>query len=87
MQGAAHMFLLAVKIMAPAGAALFFSHVAMGIIAKTVPQIPILIVALPLNIAIGIIFVGLSLGYFMPLLINNFDMLGNALMRLAIGMR
>ena len=45
MQGASHMFVLAVKIMAPAGAALFFTHVAMGIVAKTVPQIPIMISA------------------------------------------
>ncbi|MBU0484017.1 MAG: flagellar biosynthetic protein FliR [Proteobacteria bacterium] len=86
MQGASHMFLLAIKIMAPAGAALFFSHVAMGILAKTVPQIPILIVGLPLNIAIGLIFAGLSLSYMMPLLIQNFDMLGRLLPKLVIGM-
>ncbi len=84
--GGAHMFVLAVKIMAPAGAALFLSHVAMGIIAKTVPQIPILIVGMPMNIAIGLIFVGLSLGYFLPLLINNFEMLGRALPKLVMGM-
>lgn len=86
MQGTLHMFVLAIKIMAPASAALFFSHVAMGIIAKTVPQIPILIVGLPMNIAIGLVFVGLSLGYFMPLLIANFDMLGRLLPKLSMGM-
>ena len=86
MQGTLHMFVLAVKIMAPASAAIFFTHVAMGIIAKTVPQIPILIVGLPLNIAVGLIFVGLSLAYFMPLLIANFDMLGRLLPRLSMGM-
>ena len=85
MQGVGHMFVLAVKIMAPASAAVFFSHVAMGIIAKTVPQIPILIVGLPLNIGVGIIFVGLSLAYFFPLMIRQFDMLGRLLPRLAIG--
>jgi len=86
MQGAAHMFVLAVKIMAPAGAALFFSHVAMGIIAKTVPQIPILIVGMPLNIAVGLVFVGLSLGYFLPLMLANYEMLGRLLPKLAMGM-
>ncbi|MBU0481466.1 MAG: flagellar biosynthetic protein FliR [Proteobacteria bacterium] len=86
LKGAANMFVLAVKIMAPAGAALFFSHVAMGIIAKTVPQIPILIVGLPVNIAIGLIFVGLSLSYLAPLMISNFDMLGRLLPRLAAGL-
>ena len=86
MQGAAHMFVLSVKIMAPACAALFFAHVAMGVIAKTVPQIPILIVGLPLNIAIGLIFMGLSISFFVPLLITNFNNLGRLLARLAIGM-
>ncbi len=86
MQGAAQMFVMAVKIMAPASAAVFFTHVAMGIIAKTVPQIPILIVGMPINIAVGFIFVGLSLGYFMPLMINYFDRLGRDLPRLAAGM-
>jgi flagellar biosynthetic protein FliR len=86
MQGATHMFVLAVKIMAPASAALFFSHVAMGIIAKTVPQIPILIVGMPMNIAIGLIFVGLSLGFFLPLMLTNFEMLARLLPRLGMGM-
>lgn len=86
MQGAAYMFVLSVKIMAPACAALFFSHVAMGIIAKTVPQIPILIVGLPLNIAIGLVFMGLSLTFFVPLLITHFDNLSRLLVKLAIGM-
>ena len=86
MQGTTHMFILAVKIMAPATAALFFSHVAMGIIAKTVPQIPILIVGMPLNIGIGLIFVILSLGYFFPLMIKNFENLSRLLPQMAKGM-
>jgi len=85
-QGAGRMFVLAVKIMAPASAALFFSHVAFGIVAKTVPQIPILIVGLPLNIAVGLIFVGLSLGFFLPIMLANYDMLGRLLPQLARGL-
>jgi flagellar biosynthetic protein FliR len=72
--------------MAPASAAIFFTHVAMGIIAKTVPQIPILIVGLPLNIGVGLIFVGLSLTFFLPIMIKNFNMLGRLLTNLAVGM-
>ena len=86
MRGAAQMFVMAVKIMAPASAAVFFSHVAMGIIAKTVPQIPILIVGMPINIGVGLIFVGLSLGYFLPLMMSYFDQLGRDLPRMAAGM-
>lgn len=86
LEGTNHMFILAVKIMAPASAALFFAHVAMGIIAKTVPQIPILIVGMPMNIAIGFIFVGLSLGYFIPLMGKSFETLGRILPKLAMGL-
>ncbi len=86
LQGMSHMFVLAVKIMAPAAAALFFCHVGMGIIAKTVPQIPILVVGMPLNIGVGLLFVGLSLGYFVPLMINSFDTLSRVLPQLAKGM-
>jgi len=86
MQGTSLMFIMSVKIMAPASAAVFFSHVAMGIIAKTVPQIPILIVGMPVNIAVGFIFVGLSLSYFLPLMIGQFEMLGRLLPRLAQGL-
>lgn len=84
--GTQHMFVLAIQIMAPAAAALFLSHVAMGIIAKTVPQMPVMIVAMPMNIAIGFIFIGLSMSYFMPLMIKNFDKMGFSLFELAKGM-
>jgi len=84
--GVSHMFVLAIQIMAPAAAALFFSHVAMGIIAKTVPQIPIMIVAMPVNIALGLFFVALAMSYLLPLLVKNFEQLNAALAQLAIGM-
>lgn len=85
-RGISHMFILAVKIMAPASAAVFFAHVGMGIIAKTVPQVPILIVGMPVNIVLGFVFVGLSLQYFLPLMVNEFHMLNNLLPKLAQGM-
>ncbi len=84
--GAKHMFVLGIQIMAPAAAVLFLSHVAMGIIAKTVPQVPIMIVAMPMNIAVGLLFITLSLSYFLPLLVRNFDQMGSSLTKLAIGM-
>lgn len=84
--GVQHMFVLSIQIMAPAAAALFMSHVAMGVIAKTVPQMPVMIVAMPMNIAIGFTFIVLSLSYFMPLMIKNFDKMGFSLFELAKGM-
>lgn len=58
----------------------------MGILAKVSPQIPVMIVAMPMKIAIGFIFIGLSLNLFMPLMIQNFDLLGRLLPRLAMGL-
>ncbi len=86
MDAVGQMFILGVKIMAPASAAIFFSHIAMGIIAKTVPQIPILIVGMPMNIVIGLLFTGLSMGYFLPLMIGQFALLARLLPRLAQAM-
>ena len=85
-QGSIYMFVLAVKIIAPVGAVLFLSDVAMGILAKVSPQIPIMIVAMPMKIAIGLIFVGLSLNLFTELMLKNFDMLGRLLPKLAMGL-
>jgi len=86
MGGIVQMFVLGIQIMAPAAVALFLSHVAMGVVAKTVPQVPIMMVAMPLNIGIGFLFVGLSMSYLLPLLIKNFDLMGQNLTKLAIGM-
>lgn len=86
MMGVGEMFVLAVKVMAPAGAVLLFSHVTMGVLAKTVPQIPVMIVAMPLDIALGFIFVGLSLTFFVPLMLSNFHSLTRLLPRLAMGL-
>ncbi len=86
MKGASHMFVLSIQIMAPAGVALFLANVAMGIIAKTVPQIPIMIVAMPMNIAVGFIFILLSLRYLLPLLIYNFDQMSSSFIKIVVGL-
>lgn len=86
MQGVVQMFVLGIQIMAPAAVALFLTHVAMGIVAKTVPQVPIMLVSMPLTIGVGFLFVGLSLPYLLALLVRNFDLMGSQLTKLAIGM-
>ncbi|MBW2645640.1 MAG: flagellar biosynthetic protein FliR [Deltaproteobacteria bacterium] len=58
---ASRMFVLAIKIGAPAIAALLFVSAAFGICAKFAPQMNILIVAFPIKIVVGLIFFGLSL--------------------------
>jgi flagellar biosynthetic protein FliR len=54
------LFITAVKIGAPIMAVLFFTNTGLGIIARTVPQINIFIVGFPLQIAVGLIFFGLT---------------------------
>ncbi len=56
-----NMFVLAIKLVAPAMAALLFTHTAMGIVAKAVPQINILLMSFPLTISVGLFFFGLCL--------------------------
>jgi flagellar biosynthetic protein FliR len=55
------MFVIAVKIGAPALAALLFTKVAFGLIVKLIPQMNIMIVAFPVQIVIGLMFFGVSL--------------------------
>jgi flagellar biosynthetic protein FliR len=54
------MFVIAVKLGAPLMAVMLFTNVGLGIIARTVPQMNIFIVGFPLQISIGLIFLGLS---------------------------
>lgn len=61
------MFETAVKIGAPLMALMFFISIGMGLIARTVPQINIFIVGFPLQIAIGLIGMGLTMPFFMSL--------------------
>jgi len=58
---AGNMFVIAIQLGAPIIIILLLTTVAMGIMARTVPQMHIFIVAMPLKIAIGFIFMGLAL--------------------------
>ncbi len=55
------LFALGIKMAAPAMAALFFTNAAFGICAKFVPQMNIMIVAFPVQIAVGLFTFGLTL--------------------------
>ncbi|MEQ8253478.1 MAG: flagellar biosynthetic protein FliR [Smithellaceae bacterium] len=61
------MFVIAVKLAAPIMAVMLFTNVGLGIVARTVPQINIFIVGMPLQIAIGLIFLGLTAPMFIKL--------------------
>lgn len=57
-------FVIALKIVAPVFVTLLVTHVVMGIIARLVPQINILIVGFPIQIAAGLIIIIFSMTYF-----------------------
>ena len=65
-----NVFVLALKIASPILVTLFLTDVMMGIIARTVPQMNIFFVSLPLKIGMGMILVVSTLSVF-PLLIEK----------------
>ncbi|MCB2184855.1 MAG: flagellar biosynthetic protein FliR [Deltaproteobacteria bacterium] len=79
MRIAADMFSLSLRIGAPVIGAMLLTKVAMGILAKTVPQMNILIVGFPLFIGVGLIFLSLTLTVMVPILAKTFDQLGPVL--------
>ncbi|MBU0518961.1 flagellar biosynthetic protein FliR [bacterium] len=66
-----NIYVSAVKIAAPVMAALFLSEVALGIIARTVPQMNVFLVGIPLKIGLGLLTMALS----WPLFVYVFQLL------------
>lgn len=66
-------FIIAIKISAPVMAVLLFTNVAMGVVARTVPQMNVFIVSFPLQIAVGFIFLGITAPVFVKLLQGLFS--------------
>lgn len=66
-------FIIAVKISAPIMTVLLFINVAMGLVARTVPQMNVFIVSFPLQISVGLIFLGLTASVFVQLLQRMFS--------------
>ena len=57
----AQVFVLALKIAAPVMVALFMVEVALGLVARTSPQVHIMEFGFPIKIGVGFFFVGLLL--------------------------
>lgn len=79
---AAESFVVAVKIGAPVMAAMLLTSVALGLIARTVPQMQIFVVAMPLKILLGLAFLGLSIPFCVNFLQRAFIMLGQTVQRM-----
>lgn len=67
------MFILAVKLMAPIIVILFFINVGFGILAKTAPQLNILVISFGINILVGLLFLGFTLDVFWPVFAKYLD--------------
>jgi flagellar biosynthetic protein FliR len=71
----ADLWVIAFQIGAPVIAALFLASVALGIIARTVPQMNVFIVGFPLNIGLGLLVVALTLNYFLAYVRHFFELM------------
>ena len=67
-----NVFIIALKIAAPIMASLLILNVAMGLIARAVPQMNVFIVGFPLQIAIGLFMLGATAPVFLYLFKNSF---------------
>lgn len=78
-QLAGNIFIIAIKVGAPAVTALLMVDIGFGLIARTVPQMNILIVGFPVKIAMGLIGIGLALPLMARLVGGIFLGFGNSL--------
>ena len=82
-----NMFIIAVKIGAPIMATMLITSVALGLVARTVPQMHIFIVAMPLKILIGLLLLSLTVPYLSSFLREVFNGLGNDVILLLKAMK
>jgi flagellar biosynthetic protein FliR len=82
-----NMFIIAAKIGAPIMATMLITSVALGLVARTVPQMHIFIVAMPLKILIGLLLLSLTVPYLSSFLREVFNGLGNDVIMLLKAMK
>jgi flagellar biosynthetic protein FliR len=73
MQLAADMFVVAIKVGAPLITVMLLVSVGLGLIARTVPQIHVFIVGMPMKIIVGLIFMIIAAPYLTAFLIELFS--------------
>lgn len=75
------MFQLAIKVVAPVLLVLFLTQVAMGLVARVVPQVQVMILSFPVTIALGLIFLSMTLMLAGPYLAGRFAWLETPLIQ------
>ncbi len=66
-------FILAIRISLPVIGAIFLADVSLGIISRTVPQMNVFMVGMPLKILVGFFIVALSIGLFGQVILVGFE--------------
>jgi len=69
---AANMFILALRMVAPMMLLLFFLYVALGLLARAVPQIQVFFVSFPLTVALGFLSFALAIPAIISLMRESF---------------
>jgi len=69
-------FILAIKLAAPVMVSLLAATVALGVMARSFPQMNIFMISFPLNIGLGFMVLGVTLLLFVRTLSHAFDSLG-----------
>ncbi len=77
-------FVLAFQFSAPVIATIFLANVLLGVLARTMPQMNIFVVGLPLKIGIGFLTVIVSLQFFVPFSQNLFDIMFDSIREIII---
>jgi len=70
------MFVLALQIGAPVLAINLFVSVGLGVVARTVPQINVLIMSFPLTIGVGLLALGMAVPFVAEVLKKSFTLMG-----------
>lgn len=73
------MFVFGLAIVAPAVFTLLLLDVALGVVARTMPQMNIFIVAMPLKVAVGLLVLMLAVGQMGPLMRGIFQAMAESL--------
>ena len=72
-------FIIGFKMAAPVVITLFMANILLGILARTMPQMNVFIVGLPLKILLGLIILLLIFPLYIPIFENLFDRMFEAL--------
>ncbi len=81
------LFTTGLKIAAPVVAAILLANVGMGVISRAVPQMHVMMVAMPMTVALGFLALGVSLPYVVALMSDAYIGLEPTLANLIVSMQ